>query len=115
MKLSHVFKEAKQIVGNQRFPYICLAIKDIKDAPQIDIKRALEVIRNRIMPDMPAYYQKNNYPQYCCALESWLESVQGIYVYAAPGGSMKAYRLRWLDALIAEFEAKGDWWLNKNL
>lgn len=108
MKLSHLFAAAKQIVGNQHSSYICLAIKDIKDAPQVDIKRALEVIRNRIMPDMPAYYQKNNYPQYCCALESWLDRVHGINTDTAPGGSMKAYRLRWLDALVAEFEAKGD-------
>jgi len=40
-------------------------------------------------------------------LESWLEGA-GIPAHAQSSLKMQAYRLRWLDALIEEFEAKGD-------
>lgn len=58
-------------------------------------KTAIKVITDRIGSE--------------CALETWLYS-QGIDVWKLKNKleQMHAYRHRWLDALIAEFEAKGD-------
>ena len=46
------------------------------------------------------------------SLESWLQNEHGIDVFelcaGKPEKQMRLYRLRWLDSLIAEFEAKGD-------
>jgi hypothetical protein len=44
-----------------------------------------------------------------CTLETWLGS-QGISIWFMDDRheQMQAYRHRWIDALIAEFESKGD-------
>lgn len=42
------------------------------------------------------------------SLNSWLRYEHGIQWEQLTPAAMRAYRLRWLDALIEEFKAKGD-------
>lgn len=56
-------------------------------------KTAIKTISSRIGSDNP--------------LELWLQ-IRGIKHWNYVSEQMQAYRHRWLDALIAEFEAKGD-------
>jgi hypothetical protein len=112
MKTSEAFKQAKQClkpIGKAN--YICHALAEalygrsvltvgagdgwqkIHTTRKSGFKTAIKVITNRIGSDAP--------------LESWL-SRNGIGYWKQELGQMQAYRHRWLDALIAEFEAKGD-------
>lgn len=105
MKLSQVFTLARTALTTKN-EYICLAIKYdlMNEVPEKDRKRALDLIRGRMMKDMPKAWSRE--PHYCCALETWLQHVHGIYTINDQ--KMADYRLRWLDALIDEFEAQDD-------
>ena len=113
MKTSEAFKQAKlrlYPIGKAR--YICHALAEaaydqstaslafdwhkIYSTRKPGFSTAIEVITERIGSTM--------------ALESWLHE-QGIDWREGRSkghNQMEAYRHRWLDALIEEFEAKGD-------
>ena len=112
MKTSEAFKQAKQClkpIGHTG--YICHALaeaaygrsvltvgtgdgwKNIRTTRKPGFKTAIKVITDRIGSDAP--------------LESWLID-NGIEYWKQEPEQMRAYRHRWLDSLIAEFEAKGD-------
>jgi hypothetical protein len=115
MKTSEAFRKAKQLLApNGLNTYICHALAEaaynkcptscddgwdwhvIYTTRKSGYKTAIKTIRERIGSDM--------------ALETWLER-QGVNIYRYKARSpdlMQAYRHRWLDALIAEFEGKGD-------
>lgn len=114
LKTSDAFKQAKQClrpIGRSQF--ICHALaeaafgrdacaagsywKKIYTTRESGFNTAIKVITNRI-----GSRQK--------PLENWLYD-QGIchhYGITNYHQQMEAYRHRWLDALIAEFESKGD-------
>lgn len=114
MKVSEVFKQAKQYlwdgeVGCMRVeysPYICHAIDAAADARGIPpysrrdapYRRAKAIIQQRIAPEY--------------ALGDWLckKVKRSGKVINGRGGAqqMQAYRQRWLDALIKEFESLGE-------
>ena len=112
MKTSEAFKQAKQClkpIGKAN--YICHALAEalygrsvltvgagddwqkIHTTRKAGFKTAIKVITDRIGSDAP--------------LESWLNS-HDIPYWRYENDQMVAYRHRWLDALIAEFESKGD-------
>ena len=112
MKTSEAFKQAKQRlkpIGHAG--YICHALaealygrsvltvgagddwKKIRTTRKSGFKTAIKVITDRIGNDGP--------------LETWLSS-NGVEYWKHKPDQMRAYRHRWLDALIAEFETKGD-------
>ncbi len=110
MKTSEAFKQAKQClkpIGSAG--YICHALAEaaygrcvsavgfdwhaIYNTRKAGYETAINAIRARIGSDTP--------------LESWLTQ-QRIEYWRYDRDQMQAYRHRWLDALIAEFEAKGD-------
>jgi hypothetical protein len=112
MKTSEAFKQAKQCLKPiGQAGYICHALaeaaygrsvltvgtgdgwKNIYTTRKAGFKTAIKVITDRIGSDAP--------------LESWL-TANGIEYWKQEPAQMRAYRHRWLDALIAEFEAKGD-------
>ena len=107
MKTSEAFKQAKQClqpIGRAKF--ICHALAEAaytRDVCSADFdwhaiyttrksgfKTAIKAITDRMGSDVP--------------LEFWLAG-RGIDYEPK---QIEAYRHRWLDALIAEFEAKGD-------
>jgi len=117
MKTSEVFKQAKQYLWDGDCDvyaaqvdvqiYICHAIEEVAFKKKIyDVdsrrnapyKRAKLIIQQRIAP----YY----------GLENWvLAHVEGSHkVLNKAGGAkqLQAYRHRWLDALIQEFESLGE-------
>ena len=113
MKTSEVFKQAKPYLwdGNKQTAYgrntsyICHAIDlasyadDWRNARwKAPYKRAKIIIHQRIAP----HYD----------LENWIRAnVKGSHkVLNKAGGAkqLQAYRHRWLDALIKEFESLGD-------
>jgi hypothetical protein len=112
MKVSKVFKQAKQYLWDGRYvgirgeEYICHAIEEAARARGIrsqtpanaPYKRAKQIIGQRISPHGTLY--------------GWLTPrVKGAYlVLNSNGGTqqMQAYRHRWLDALIQEFESLGE-------
>lgn len=114
MKTSEVFKQAKQHlwdgeVGCMRVeysPYICHAIDAAADASGIPpysrrdapYRRAKAIIQQRIAPEY--------------TLSDWVcrNVKRSGKVINARGGAQQAqaYRHRWLDAIIKEFEKKGD-------
>jgi len=109
MKTSQVFKQAKKYLWtgdlNDSFDksmYICHAISDVGDIYgryyHTPYERAKRLIHFRIAP----HYD----------LESWVRSnVKGSHKVlnkASGTKQLQAYRHRWLDALIEEFESKGD-------
>ncbi len=112
MKTSEAFKQAKQRLrplGPTQF--ICHALAEaaygrsvmvadfdlhvIHKTQKAGFKTAIKTITDRIGGEG--------------TLEVWL-GAQGIYIWDLSDirEQMQAYRHRWLDALIAEFEAKGD-------
>jgi hypothetical protein len=110
MKTSEAFKQAKQRLkplGPTQF--ICHALAEaaydrsvtstdfdwhnIYKTERLGFRTAIKVITARIGSESP--------------LDVWL-GVQGIPWSDKTPDQMQAYRHRWLDALIAEFEAKGD-------
>jgi len=92
MKTSKVFKLARASIASGLDRFICIALKHTQGSVR-DRDRAKQVITTRMRGSG--------------TLESWLEGV-GIPAHAQSSLKMQAYRLRWLDALIEEFETKGD-------
>jgi hypothetical protein len=101
-KTSEVFREAKKHLnrGNQnKNDYICAAISAAKQSKLVTdkaAKRAMSVIWDRL----------NDY----ISVTSWLKERGFVHIYARPDNNVQIqkYRHRWLNALIKEFEAKGD-------
>lgn len=110
MKTSEAFKQAKQClkpIGRAKF--ICHALAEaaytrsvctagfdwcvIYRTDKPGFKTAIKAIKDRIGSDSPV-----------C---TWLHS-RGIEYGTYTPEQLQEYRHRWLDALIAEFEAKGD-------
>lgn len=111
MKTSEAFRRAKQCLHpNGQEGFICHALYEaaydsragsagtnwqvIYDTKKSGYKTAIKVITDR-MGDTNS-------------LETWLRQNHGIETWMYEAAQMQAYRHRWLDALIAEFEAKGD-------
>jgi hypothetical protein len=112
MKTSEAFKLAKQrLLPVGRCTFICHALAEaaydrsvmsstfdwhaVYKTEKAGFKTAIKTIANRIGSDSP--------------VDVWLNQ-QGIPVWEMHDRreQLQAYRHRWLDALIAEFESKGD-------
>jgi len=95
MKTSTAFRIARAGIAAEQFSFICVALQYSQGSFRARA-RAMKIIQTRMGGSL--------------SLEWWLYE-QGV-VSAYPGtirkGQMQAYRLRWLDALIEEFETKGD-------
>jgi len=113
LKTSDAFKQAKQCLRPiGRAGFICHALAEAafgRDAcaagfnwhniyrtRKSGFNTAIKVITDRIGSGAP--------------LENWLLDAHGVEVWRVNDKhkQMEAYRHRWLDALIVEFEAKGD-------
>ncbi len=112
MKTSEAFKQAKQhLLPTGRCTFICHALFEAATGKSImaddsdwhviyktqksGFNTAIKTVTDRIGSDSP--------------VDVWLHR-QGINVWKMDDHreQMQAYRQRWLDALIAEFESKGD-------
>lgn len=101
-KTSEVFRVAKNYLnkGNQdKTDYICSAIGWAEEDNWVTRKaaeRARNVIGSRLQDN--------------ATVTSWLKDRQLIPRYQNPSNNkqVQKYRHRWLNALIKEFEAKGD-------
>lgn len=109
MKTSQVFKQAKKYLWtgdlNDSFnksSYICHAISDVGYIYGRHYHTPYERAKCFIQFSIAPHYD----------LEDWVRAnVKGAHkVLNKAGGAkqLQAYRQRWLDALIKEFEAKGD-------
>lgn len=116
MKTSKIFKQAKERLWDGHNDwingemYICHAIDETSwqcgvrptdryfDRRYAPYLRAMKIIQERIHPH--------------CDLDNWVrKNVKGSWKTLNKINSseqLQAYRHRWLDALIQEFEAKGD-------
>lgn len=109
MKLSTIFSLAKQDIDEGVEDFICLAIKYnyTTPIPEEDRWRAIDVLFERIN-GRPRNREEREERDTGDAVSDWLWK-NG---HAKPGemtaSALREYRMRWLDALIAEFEAKGD-------
>lgn len=102
MKTSEIFREVHKLLGSPQgdnYIFICITaavVGNCFDCP-VSADRAKETVMQRIAP----HY----------SLNSWVRAnVRGVSrkITALDSSVMREFRLRWLDALIAEFEAKGD-------
>lgn len=118
-KTSTILKYAYDRIKGDWQKYICIAIEAcgyFEDLPAI--KRTLRVIHSRMQYGrFERWVDKQRAgcwyddPYVCCetSLEWWLVWKGYVKVDAMPTKEqMREYRLAWLDALINEFEAKGD-------
>jgi hypothetical protein len=103
MKTSEVFKEAKKRLHNgaRAVPdgkslNICHAIDHAVDhgVPSKDAALAQELVMQRLKPHFGVF--------------SWLGAVAGAHLKRRTRQNLQTYRHAWLDALVKEFEAKGD-------
>jgi len=98
MKSSTLLRRARKLIEKEHEEYICVALQE-QHHPKA---RALQEEINKRMG-----VRKD----VCLSLETWLAR-QGIIPQYTPTpkleAQMRAYRLRWLDALIKEYKAKGD-------
>jgi hypothetical protein len=99
MKTSQAFKKIRWRIAARQETYICVAAAAICGGPaeKRAAGRAKDVVVKRMGPTYEGY-----------SLTLWLHKQAGIPSGRLTPAAMRAYRLRWLDALIEEFEAKGD-------
>lgn len=107
MKLTTIFSLAKQDILEGDEDFICLAIKYNDATPEEDRWRAIDVIFERLN-GRPRNADERQGRDTGDSVDVWLFR-NGHAKYGQMGGqALREYRVRWLDALIAEFEAKGD-------
>jgi hypothetical protein len=104
MKTSEVYQQVRHTLNTELrgIPFICLRLVLDPRIPQADGLRARKIIEERMFP-------LGKHP-----LELWLYEKRLIaysHISEMPPEmqeQMRLYRLRWLEALIVEFQAKGD-------
>lgn len=98
LKLVRAFKAAKKYIEIEKTHYICRALENAQSYLEISPKEAIkakQLIEERLDGER--------------SCEWWLlhnvsKFEYNYYVYNSDGeNQMRLYRLRWLDALIAEF------------
>lgn len=105
MKTSEVLRLAKKLLWNgkefrpwDRWTYVCVAVDETGTtygAPYKDRIRVKRMISKRLKP----FYD----------VEDWLaDRVSPTTIYRASEYKIQQYRHRWVNAMIAEFKAKGD-------
>ena len=102
MKSSQILRRAKKRIESGIGTYLCYAIDCASDDDPDSLRKA-EAMRSRIMVSI--------YPHTTAA--KWLylciQPKQRYDVWAKVNeDALREWRARWLDALIAEYEAKGD-------
>lgn len=107
MKLSTIFSLAKHDIQEGIEDFICLAIKYNDTTPKSDRWRAIDVIFERIN-DRPRNREEREERDTGDSVCQWLLKNGHAKPSEMTGNALREYRLRWLDALIAEFAAKGD-------
>lgn len=119
VKTSTVLKYAYDRIKGRWEDYICIAVEGYDWGDMPEVKRALRLIRTRMqMGSFEMWVDKHRRiashwadPYYKCetSLDWWLVWKGHVKASAMPTkDQMREYRLAWLDALINEFEAKGD-------
>jgi hypothetical protein len=78
--------------------YLCTSIQLAAERLSGDNRFKAEIIKNRISKSIAP----ENF------VSRWLENAVGVPVTELTCKNLQAYRHRWLDALIAEYEAKED-------
>lgn len=102
MKISQIFTRAHSKIKSTKEIYICAAINHDYAAPRYDRSRALDVIYERIQgTPRPSGSIGDSVTQ-------WLLDNTSAKRDDMTRDQMRLYRMRWLNALIKEFEAKGD-------
>jgi hypothetical protein len=107
MKLSTIFSLAKHDIQEGAEDFICLAIKYNNTTPKEDRWRAIDVIFERIN-GRPRNREEREERDTGNSVCEWLWENGHAKAGELNSAALREYRLRWLDALIAEFEAKGD-------
>jgi len=102
MKISQIFKRAHSKIKSGEEVYICAAISCDSAAPRHDGNRALDVIYERINGT------KRPHGLVGKSVICWLLDNTSATHDDMTRDQMRLYRMRWLNALIKEFEAKGD-------
>lgn len=100
MKKSEILREARKILEIKETRYVCLAIRTVVSMHILD-KETLEGghglvwwIENSISPST--------------TVRDWLITKAGIDHIDATDEAMLDYRLRWIDSMIADYEAIGE-------
>jgi hypothetical protein len=112
MKLSKVFRKAKSKLDRHGLQGICYVLEELNDVPSQDKYRALDLISDRLgnfawASDWLAH--QILFPKrYYCNLSLDDRRRMVLWRHAQGPKAIQAWRLRWLDQLIAEFEAQGD-------
>jgi len=101
-QIAHAFREARPYVEDRRQKYICAAVNDAASAGKISVgvsDAATDIISDRMSHKL--------------FLESWLYANSRSFAEWEDRADrdeqfeqMRLYRLRWLDALIEEFDKK---------
>ena len=102
MKSSELLRKAQMRIVSGKSTFVCYAITGAAGATEECIRKA-EALRTRVMASI--------YPHANAA--TWLhlriKPEQNNAAWSdANEAALREWRVRWLDALIAEYEAKGD-------
>ena len=102
MKSSQILRRAKTRIVSGRSTYVCYAIACASDATPEAIRKA-EALRTRVMASIYPHANAAKWLHLCIKpkqrYEAWSDANEE---------ALREWRTRWLDALIAEYEAKGD-------
>lgn len=101
MKSTTALRAARKLIENERYHHLCHAIKYAypgQEGIHTEVYREIQcslngftVVDTWLLSNAPGFYE-------------WSKSVDGS-TYAKV---MHEYRLRWIDEMIAQYEAKGD-------
>lgn len=101
MKSTTALRAARKLIENRRYNHVCLALKYAYPGNEgttsnayRDIQRSLN---NYIVVDA---WLQDNVPEFL----NWSRNTRGCEYTTG----MREYRLRWIDEMIAQYEAKGD-------
>lgn len=101
MKSTTALRAARKLIENERYAHVCHAIKYAypgKKGIHTEVYREIQCSLNGFI--VVDTWLWSNAPEF----EEWSKSVGGI-TYTK---TMREYRLRWIDEMIAQYEAKGD-------
>lgn len=101
MKSTTALRAARKLIENERYHHVCHAIKCAypgKKGIHTEVYREIQCSLNGFT--VVDTWLWSNVPGF----DKWSESVrEDTYAKA-----MREYRLRWIDEMIAQYEAKGD-------
>ena len=100
MKSTTALRAARKLIENEQYRHVCHAIKYAYPGQEGIHSEVYREIQRRFRFAIVDTWLWNNAPGF----DEWSMSVDW-NTYAK---TMREYRLRWIDEMIAQYEAKGD-------